>query len=352
VTERRATGPNHGGAVRLIDVAERAGVSLATASRSISGSSGVSTAVAAKVRAVADQLGYVANPHARSLAGGTTSIAGLLVYEVDDPYFAEIAGGVVRVAGAHGWRVQIGRTEREGGDEAAQLRLMRTQQLGAIIIAGSGYVDPAMEAETARELRLFEAAGGRVAVIGRHHVRADAVLPDNVGGGESIASHVLGLGHRRIAVAAGPAHLTTIADRLEGIRIAATQALIDPARIPVAHAPFTRAGGREAAERLLEENPGTTAILALNDAMATGVLSVLRERGLSVPHDVSVTGFDDIQVAQDLAPALTTVYLPMGDIGAAALELALRPRATRPRRQRMGHALVIRESTARPPERR
>jgi LacI family transcriptional regulator len=337
------------GALRLVDVAERAGVSLATASRSLSGSDGVSQAVAAHVRHVAQQMGYVANAHARTLAGGTTSVAGLLVYEVGDPYFAEIASGVVKVAATHGWSVQIGHTERRASDEAVQLRLMRAHRVGAIVMAGSGYVDAAMEAEAEKELTAFEDDGGRVVVIGRHHVRADAVLADNTAGGEAVAAHVLGLGHRRLAVAAGPDHLTTIADRLTGIRAAVAAAGLDPDALPVVHAPFTREGGRDAVARILAEHPGTTAVLALNDAMATGVVSGLRDRGLAVPRDVSVTGFDDIQVAQDLSPALTTVRLPMTEMGAVALELALRPAAARPRRRHLAHALVVRDSTAPPP---
>lgn len=335
-------------APRLLDVAERAGVSLATASRSLAGRTGVSDAVAAHVRTVAEEMGYSANPHARTLAGGKTMVAGLLVYEIGDPYFSEIASGVVRVATEHGWSVQISHTERDPAAEAAQIRLMRAHRVGAIVVAGSGYVDPDMEAAAGGELAAFADAGGRVVVVGRHHVRCDAVLPDNEAGGRSVAQHLLDLGHRRIAVAAGPAHLTTIVDRLAGVRAAVVDHGHDPDRIPVAYAPFTREGGRDAAERLLDDHPETTAILALNDTMATGVVSVLRERGLAVPGDVSVTGFDDIQVAQDLAPALTTVALPMAEIGASAIEMALRPVAARPRRLVTGHELVVRDSTAAP----
>ncbi|GAA1733749.1 LacI family DNA-binding transcriptional regulator [Isoptericola hypogeus] len=333
---------------RLVDVAGRAGVSMATASRALASRDGVSELVAARVRDVAAELGYVANPHARTLAGGTTSVAGLLVYEIGDPYFSEIASGVVGAAAEHGWSVQISHTERDSSAEAAQVRVMRAHRVGAIVVAGSGYVDPAMEAEVARELDDFQVGGGRVVVIGRHHLRCDAVLPDNIGAAESVAAHLLGLGHRRMAVVAGPSHLSTVADRLGGIRAAVSAHGLDPEGLPVVYAPFTREGGRSAAGQVLDRHPGTTAILALNDAMATGVLSLLRERGVAVPHDVSVTGFDDIQVAQDLAPALTTARLPMSEMGATAFELALRPRAARPRRKPTGHGLIVRDSTAPP----
>ncbi|WP_199823964.1 LacI family DNA-binding transcriptional regulator [Streptomyces sp. NBRC 109706] len=331
-----------------MDVAERAGVSIATASRSLRGRDGVSDEVAHHVRTVAAEMGYVPNVHASTLAGGVPRVAGLIVYEIGDPYFSEIASGAVRVASENGWTVQISHTAREPRAELAQIRLLRAHRVGAIVMAGSGYVDRADEDGANRELLDYQAAGGRVAVIGRHHLRSDAVLPDNQGAGETIAGHLLGLGHRRIAIAGGPPNLTTIADRLAGIHQAFTDHGLDHDPVPTVSGAFTREGGRDCTERILRDWPETTAIIALNDAMATGVLSVLRERGVPVPDRVSVVGFDDIQVAQDLAPALTTVALPMPDMGAWALEMALRPRSARPRRKTTGHALRIRDSTAPP----
>lgn len=289
-------------AVRLIDVAERAGVSIATASRSLSGTSGVSTAVAEHVREVASTMGYAVNPHARSLAGGVSTIVGLVVYEIDDPYFSEVARGVIAEAEERGWSVQLSHQARRPGAELDAVRLMRAQQLGAIIVAGSGYevdqeASPQVAAVT-KELAEFRRSGGRVAVIGRRPIECATVLPDNHGAGRSIARHLRDLGHRSIAVAAGPAHLTTVADRLAGIR----EELSPDALTGVWHAEFTRDGGRECAERILLERPETTAIIALNDTMATGVLSRLREDGRRVPQDISVTGVDDVQVAQDLSP--------------------------------------------------
>ncbi|WP_130797107.1 LacI family DNA-binding transcriptional regulator, partial [Streptomyces otsuchiensis] len=324
---RRAAPAEGSGAPRLVDVAELAGVSTATASRALRGRDGVSEQLARHVRAVAADLGYVANPHAATLAGGVTRVAGLIVYEIGDPYFSEIASGAVRVAVANGWTVQIGHTARESRAELAQIRLMRAHRVGAIVMAGSGYTRRADEEAANQELADYQESGGRVAVIGRHHLRCDAVLPDNRAGGATVAAHLLGLGHRAIAIAAGPAQLTTIADRLAGVRAALADAGVDPRQVPVTHCAFTREGGREAMARILREHPGTTAVLALNDTMAIGALSVLRERGVPVPEQVSVAGFDDIQVAQDLAPALTTVALPMADYGSTALEMVLRPRS-------------------------
>lgn len=334
-----------GGAVRLVDVAARAGVSIATASRALSGMNGVSPTVAEQVRAIAAELGYVANVHARRLAGAATSTVGLLVHEIGDPYFAEIASGVLGVASAQGLTLQICHTGRDPEAELAQLRALIATRVDAIVVAGSGYVDPAAQALAKVELQAYAAAGGRVAVIGRHHLGTDAVLPDNTAGGQSIASHVLSLGHRRLAVVTGSRQLTTVADRLAGIEAGFADAGLALADVPVIEAAFTRSGGKEAADRVLAEHPGVTAVLALNDDMAIGVLSVLRARGVAVPGRISVTGFDDVAVAEDLSPSLTTVRLPMAELGAAALTLALKPPSARLRRRTTGHDLVVRDST-------
>lgn len=341
--------PKHQASVRLQDVADEAGVSMATASRSLSGTAGVSESVAERVREVARRMGYVANLHARSLAAGTSRSVGLVVHEIGDPYFSEIASGVLRVGAREGLTVQICHTGRDPDRELDQIRTLIANRVGAIIIAGSGFVDPALQAAAKSDLQGYRASGGRVAVIGRHHLGVDAVLPENVKGGRAVAEHLLGLGHRRIAIATGWRGLTTIADRLAGVAEAFAEAGLDFAGAPVVEAEFTRAGGKVAAEQILADHPDVTAILALNDDMAIGILSVLRARGIAVPERISVCGFDDVAVAGDLAPSLTSVRLPMVAMGEQALELALKEPGNRPRRRNAGHELVVRDSTAPPP---
>ncbi len=337
--------PRSRAAVRLVDVAERAGVSLATASRALAGREGVSRHVADHVREVAGELGYAANPHARTLAGGTTSTLGLIVHEIGDPYFSEIASGVIRAAGEQGLTVQICHSGRDPGQELTQIRTLIAQRVRILIVAGSGYTDPTLQVASRGELSAFQAAGGRVAVIGRHALSVDAVLPDNEAAGRAVGSHVLSLGHREIAVASGPRGLTTVADRLAGVGAALAAAGLSLGDLPVVETDFTRDGGQAAAERILREHPRATAIVALNDAMAIGVLSALRSAGVRVPDQVSVAGFDDVSVAADLAPSLTTVRLPMARMGELALALALKPPSARPRRKPTGHELIVRDST-------
>lgn len=332
-------------ALRLVDVAERAGVSLATASRALARRDGVSEKVAHHVRQVASDLGYVANMHARTLAGGSTSTVGLIVHEIGDPYFSEIASGVIGLAGEQDLMVQICHSGRNPENDLRQIRTLIAHRVGVIILAGSGYTDPKLQAESKAELSAFQDAGGRVSVIGRHFLSADAVLPDNEAAGRTVAEHVLSLGHRRIAVVAGPERLTTVADRLAGVASAAERSGLSWAGVPVVQTDFTRDGGRVATEQILREHPRTTAIIALNDAMAIGILSTLRAGKVIVPEQVSVVGFDDVSVAADLAPSLTTVRLPMAMMGELALEMALKPPSRRPRRKSTGHELIVRDST-------
>jgi len=341
--------PKPGPRLRLVDVAERAGVSLATASRALAGRDGVSEEVARRIRQISQELGYVANPYARTLAGGASSTVGLVVHQVDDPYFSEIAGGVIQVADEQSLLVQICHSGRDPDYELRQIRHLIAQRVGIIIVAGSGFNDPRIEAEAKAELSAFQGLGGRVAVIGRHSLGVDAVLPDNEAGGRALGNHLVDLGHRRIAVAAGTPGLTTVADRLAGVAAGLRDQGLSLTDLPVVHTDFTREGGRVAAEQILHNHPDTTAIVALNDAMAMGVLSALRAKRIPVPDRMSVVGFDDVSVAADLAPSLTTIRLPMTAMGRMALELALKPRSTRPRRRSTGHQLIVRDSTGRAP---
>lgn len=335
------------GAPRLMDVADLAGVSIATASRTLSGTGAVSPELTRRVLEAADTLRYTVNPHARSLAGGLTSVIGLMVYEIDDPYFAEVAGGVIQVASEHGWSVQVSHQDREAASDLAGVRLLRSQRVGALVIAGSGYRDAAKNATVNAELEAYARSGGRLVAIGRRDLVCPTVLPDNVGAARVAAEHLIALGHRRLGVVSGPAGLTTVVDRGRGIGQAARAAGITD--VAWEHAAFTRDGGRAATARLLDARPDLTAIIALNDSMAIGALSMLRERGVPVPTAVSVTGIDDVQVAQDLAPALTTVRLPMAHMGRAAATLALRPHEGEPTVVGVEHELVVRASTAPPP---
>jgi LacI family transcriptional regulator len=336
--------------VRLADVARRAGVSPSTASRVINGSKKpVAEALSARVLQAVAELRYVPNAHAQSLARPHRSAVGVIVHDVSDPYFAEITRGLQRVATDHGRLLVICNSYRQPARELEYVELLRAQQVAAIVAAGSGYHDARFTRDFTAHLRAYEQAGGRVAVIGRHDMVGDAVVPDNEGGGYQIGLEVFGLGHRRVGVIAGPRILTTTTDRLAGLRRAARDTGRQLPTRRVEYADWSRDGGAAATRALLAAEPQLTAVIALNDSMAVGALAALREQGLGVPRDVTVVGFDDMPIARDLVPALTTVRLPLVEMGSQALMLAMADRRRgEPRIRPVAAELVRRDSSAAP----
>lgn len=335
----------------LADVARRAGVSPATASRIINGSSKpVTTALRERVLAAVAELQYVPNAHAQSLARANRSAVGVIVHDVSDPYFAEIMRGIQRVAGQHGRLVIICNSYRDPEKELEYVELLRAHQVAAIVLAGSGYHDDEFTGRLDGKLSVYERTGGCVAVIGRHEHAGDAVVPANEMGGYLLATELYALGHDEFGVIAGPKLLTTTTDRLAGLRRAAREHGHKlPAR-RITYADFDRHSGAAAAAKLLETEPGLTAIAALNDSMAIGALALLRSRGIRVPDQMSIVGFDDMPIARDVTPALTTVRLPLAEMGARAMTLALHPRTEDqpPRIEEAGAELIRRESAGPP----
>ncbi|MCW3840985.1 LacI family transcriptional regulator [Micromonospora yasonensis] len=326
----------------LADVARRAGVSPATASRVINGSSKpVAEALRERVLKAVAELRYVPNAHAQLLARPQRSVVGVIVHDVSDPYFAEVTRGLQRVATERGRLVIICNSYRDPDRELEYVDLLRAQQVAAIVLAGSGYHDDGVNALLDERLTAYAATGGRVSVIGRHRHQGDAVLPANADGARLLGAELRRLGHRTVGVVSGPATLTTTSDRLAGLREGLAGPL-PPQRIR--YADFTRDGGAQATAELLDAVPGLTAVVALNDAMAVGALGVLRERGTRVPVEVSVVGFDDMPIAADVTPALTTVRLPLAALGARAMTLALDPAEDRDRVETLPAELVHRDS--------
>ncbi|WP_394840601.1 LacI family DNA-binding transcriptional regulator [Pendulispora brunnea] len=339
-------GRQEGRAATIADVARMAGVSVATASRTVNRTRPVAAHLRAKVLAAARQLGYSPNPHARALAQAHDTTVGVIVHDVSDPYFSEIVRGILQATSDDGQMVLIGNTYRDRERELAYMAAFRARRTSALILAGSGMEDREFGAKMTRQILDFEAGGGRAALIGRHYAPGDAVLADNLGGARSLAVHLAELGHRVIGVISGPAGLTTTNDRLVGFRAGlAEMGLSLPDEHVAVGGDFTRDAGFSGAMELLKRVRRMTAIFAMNDVIAVGTLTALRERGLRVPEDVSVCGFNDIPLASDLWPPLTTVQVPMFEMGKRALALARMPRAAEIRVEHLPTRLVVRSST-------
>jgi LacI family transcriptional regulator len=294
----------------LSEVAAHAGVSLATASRALNGSTRkVNPTLQERVLASARALGYSANVQAQAVARGTSNVVALVVGDIADPYFAAIASGVVRVADQRGLIVTITATGPYAGAasverEQAALAALRGQRPRAVILAGS------------RVAGAEPPAAGPVAVVGAGAPGLRTVAVDNHGGAAALARALQGLGYADFAVLAGPEELITVRDRVEGFRSVVPEAV-------VVHGEFSRAGGQRAMAELLATGARPECVFAVSDVMAIGAMAALREAGVAPGEGVGVAGFDDIPLVADVTPALTSVALPLADMGARALELAL-----------------------------
>ncbi|MFC7303624.1 LacI family DNA-binding transcriptional regulator [Streptomyces monticola] len=334
----------------LHTVAAAAGVSPATASRALNGTTRVRDELRRRVLTAAAELGYIPNAHAQALASASNNTVGVICHDVSDPYFAAVAGGVMRAAAEQGVLVMLASTFRAPGREIAYVSMLRAQRARAILLIGSGIEDRAWERQLDAELTPYITAGGRVAVVSRHRsLRVDTVLPENHAGAADLARALLALGHREFAVLTGPAELTTVADRLTGFRAALAAAGVALPAGRIVRGAFTRDGGHAAAVELLARGRRPTCVFAVTDVMAVGALAAFREHGVRVPEDISLAGFDDIPLVRELTPPLTTVALPLARMGQSAIALALRePRGTRSRVERVPGEVVLRASTRRP----
>ncbi|GGK72554.1 LacI family transcriptional regulator [Sphaerisporangium melleum] len=330
--------------VTLEDVARHAGVSLATASRVLNGSSRqVGAALRARVEASAAELGYRVDATAQTLARGASNVVGLIIQDLSDAYFATIADGAIRAADLHGMVVTLGTTYRDPEREIALVATLAAQRARAVLITGSRVADDHMLGRLRAELDVYRSSGGRVAVIGQDLLDADTVAPRNREGARELAHAIVRRGHRRFAVLAGPVHLYTAVDRAAGFLDGLAElGLPEPV---VVHGGFDRDGGHAAAAELLEMAPDVTCVFAVNDVMALGALAAFRSRGVEVPRDLSLAGFDDIPTLHDVVPALTTVRLPLSRMGELALDLALCPQGG-PRVEPVAGQVMFRHSVA------
>ncbi|HEX6955083.1 MAG TPA: LacI family DNA-binding transcriptional regulator [Agromyces sp.] len=307
----------------LHDVAREAGVSLATASRSINGSTRkVNEEYRQRVLAAAAKLDYSPNLSAQAIARGSTTSLALLVADIADPHFAQIAGGVVDEAAGERLLVTVAATGRDTGRELDLVRMLRGQRPRAMILAASRReADPHDDALRA-ELRAYESSGGRVTLVGAADPDFRTVRIDHRAGAQALARELVGLGYRRFAAVSGPEGIRTADERLAGFRAGLTS---DGGTLDrEVRAAFTREGGYEGVRRLLESGlDGVELVFAANDAMAVGAMSALRDAGLDPGTDVAVAGFDDIPAAADVTPTLTTVRVPLEEVGRRAVRLAL-----------------------------
>lgn len=339
------------GPVTLSQVAREAGVSLATASRAFNGSANrtVRPELRERVMAAAEKLRYMPNANAQAMARGHGNSVGLVVHDIADPYFSSIAAGVSLAADRAGLAVTLASTQHDAVREPGLIELLTRQRARAIIVVGGRRDDEEANKTMRRALEDFRRSGGTASMIGQPLLGVDTVAIGNHDGAAKLARALYGIGYRRFAVLAGPEDHLTARDRLVGFGEALRELDAAPVRGAVVYSDFTRDGGYDGMKELLSRHLDVEVVFAVNDVMAVGSMAAARDAGMRVPEEIAVAGFDDIFALRDITPALTTVQVPLVEVGVTATELALAPSVTEPRVVDVECTVVLREST--PPRR-
>lgn len=336
-----------GGGVDITQVARQARVSPATVSRVTNGRSTVARHLAKRVWKAIKELGYTPNPQARALVSGRSRILGLLVSEITNPFFPELMQSFEDVAGEHDFEVIVGSTNYNR--ERAKIfirRLVQRKVEGVAVMtfrAESHFLDELIE----EDIPLVTID------VSANAARSIVLEVDYAQGINEAVQHLAVLGHRRIGFASGPLpHLTNVRRRDAFLRSARKVGLTGD-KAPVFIGEHTFEDGTQAALHFLNLQPRPTAVVCSNDMMAVGVLRVLAERGIKVPRDMSVVGFDDIHLAEFMNPPLTTVRMSRQELAKAAfkgLETLWRDEAGSCSPIRVDTHLVVRQSTQPPRE--
>jgi LacI family transcriptional regulator len=307
----------------ITEVARLAGVSPATASRVVSEADyPVSAATRERVLAAARELDYVPNALARGLLKSRVPVVAVIVHDITDPYFSEVVRGVEDAASASGFLVITCSSERDADREASYVRLLRSMRAAAIVFAGSGLDDPASNAEIERHRAAMAADGAAVVHLSPHAGGEPEVGVDNVAAMAAMVAALVELGHRRIAFLSGPSPLFVGRERLAGYKLGLAAAGLPIDDGLIVSTSFDRAGGALGVDVLRSGDTPFTAIACANDLLALGALERLAELGVAVPAEVSVAGFDDISTAAITAPSLSTVRLPLRELGRLGFEQA------------------------------
>ncbi len=320
-------GPARVGSANLRDVAARAGVSPATASRVFGGSRSVHADTRAKVLAAADELGYVVNGLARAMTGRGPGTVAFVVRSMIGPTFASLAAGAESVATANGHLLLISTTEGDRQRESDLIATLREQRARAVLYVGSTESDPEFDARVsgyAEDLADVDASlvlCGRPPVVGAPAiVSVDYDHRAGVGAG---VDELVRLGHTRIGYLGAGRGMTTAELRLDGYRTAMTRNRLPHAKDLVRVAANSEDAGEAAARELLSMAARPTAIVAMTDNIAVGAYRAARALGLRIPDDLSIVGFDDVPFVADLTPGLTTVRPPFYEVGVRAARIAL-----------------------------
>jgi LacI family transcriptional regulator len=328
----------------IADVAQRAGVSVSTAGRVLSGSGYAGEQTRQRVLEAAEELGYVANHVARSLRLRHTNMIGLLIADVENSFYSVIAKGVESICKEAGYHVVLCNSNDDPKEEREYLEVLEGIRVDGLIIT-----------PTSHNRRLLERLRQKGIVIVQmdrtvEGFRSDAILVDNEAGAAHAVSHLIAAGHTRIGIMTGPLDVTTGRERLRGYERALGEHGIERHASLVRTGSFRRDRAIQDAKELIGAEPRPSAIFAANNILAEACLLALAERGLRVPRDVSVVAFDDTPWMSMMNPPVTTIRQPTPDMAHSGAELLLRrlrsPSAAPPATMVFQAELVARGSVA------
>jgi LacI family transcriptional regulator len=319
-------------------VARRARVSTATVSRVLNNTGPVKSSTRARVLKAIEAFKYSPNLHARSLAGGQSRSIGVIVSNIDNPFFLDVYRAVETRAHDAGYEVIMAHTDYTSERLVSSIRLMIGQR-----VAGLAAIVSEMDSALITEL-----SAQRIPVVfydvGTPRRNITNIRVDYASGMSKLTSYLYSLGHRRLGFLAHHATLGPVNERQKSVLAAARRDR--GVQVATAADADTLEGGRRAARALLDAHPRVTAVVCVNDLMAVGAMRELRTRGRRVPEDVSVTGFDNITLAQFCQPALTTVHIPRDTIGETVCDFLMNPgKSPLPHEFVIDPELVLREST-------
>lgn len=333
----------HSGPVTLRMIADEVGVNVSTVSRVINSSDEEARRWASgdmikTIRRVVAKRGYQRNPQAASLRTRRSGLVGVLVPRLQDFVLATIYEGIEEAATEQGISTFVTNSLDVPENQAARTELMLSRRVDGLIFGDAHVGDPFLDELAGR--------GVKFVLVSRHAGDHISATCDDVLGGRLVAEHLLATGRRDIAILSGRPYASTGADRTAGVIQACREVGISIRPERIVHGGFDAAGGREAAERLLLSGGCPDAIFATNDFAAIGAMGVLRDRGIRVPEDVAVVGYNDTPLSAELPIPLTTIHSPMHEIGRAGLNLLLSMIKGEPVESvRLAPKLVIRAST-------
>lgn len=331
-------------ATTIKDVAREAGVSVATVSRVMNGHAAVTPETRERIQRIAAELRFMPSSAARSLITRRTHTVGALLPDLHGEFFSELIRGIDLAARARGLHLLVSSSHDNAAEAAAALRAMHGRVDGLLVM--SPHVDA--------NFLGGNLPPGLPAVLmnaGVDNAEHTTLRVDNFGGAQAMVRHLVDVGHRHIAFIAGPDLNHEAQERLRGYRAALAEWLPGEQAL-VLQGDFTDASGERAGQELLALAERPTAVFAANDMMALGCLAALSRAGVEVPRDIAVTGFDDIPICRYVRPALTTVRVPIVELGALALaELASaieHPEHPAAEARTLRAELVVRDSSQRP----